>query len=223
MIQCKGGESFYRSAEQFGNVIGTYTEYESVFAKFPWQEVLARNGSVTRKSAWFTENDCTCHYSYAKWPKGGWAPQQYNDLLVKLARQTEQLLGLDTGYLNSCNANLYSLPSHDLYWHSDDEKLFREAEAPKDKRKVLIVSLSFGATRTFRMRAKMHGDESIVEVELKDGDIITMEDLFQDNFQHTIALGKNRSTATSSSATSTRISLTFRRILRHHNSCLTLH
>jgi alkylated DNA repair dioxygenase AlkB len=66
-----------------------------------------------------------------------------------MTRNLEQFLGLEAETLNSLNANKYSQPKHDLQWHSDNEKLFRASEFDRD---TLIVSVSFGATRTFSIR-----------------------------------------------------------------------
>ena len=142
----------------------------------------------------------------------------FNDFLTTLARKTEKLLGEEPGYYNSCNANLYTLPGHNLYWHADNEKIFREAEAPSEKRKVLIASISYGATRTFKIHKNLNKEES-VDIELKDGDVLTMEGLLQDNFEHTLAPAKTGDNSSSSSSSSTRINLTFRRLQRHHKDC----
>jgi alkylated DNA repair dioxygenase AlkB len=64
----------------------------------------------------------------------------------------ELLLGLEAGTQNFLNANKYSQLKHDLQWHSDNEQLFRAREFDRD---TLIVSVSFGATRTFSIRNKL--------------------------------------------------------------------
>ena len=135
-----------------------------------------------------------------------------------MARKLEEILGSPSPYFNSCNANAYTMPNHDLYFHYDNESLFREADSPSAKRSVLIGSVSFGEPRDFAIRRSYSGDAPL-HVTLCDGDILTMEGLFQDNFQHALLPRKTKDNQASSSTTmNARFNLTFRRIQRHNCS-----
>ena len=136
-----------------------------------------------------------------------------------MADQLEGMLQAEKGYSNSCNANLYECPEHDLYWHSDDEPLFRTVDAPTSERNVLIVSVSLGSTRDFGIRQKLTGTETISP--LCDGDILTMEGLFQENYLHCVkkAGGSQSSSSSSTGSDNIRYNLTFRRIQRHKKDC----
>ena len=90
------------------------------------------------------------------------------------------LLGLDVSF-DSFNANLYGHSSQDLYWHSDDEDMLRLSELQRDTFKV---SVSFGASRMFSVRKEYTSQE--VPIELRDGDVLSMEGLFQDRFDHIV-------------------------------------
>ena len=214
------GKCYHRSAKEHGHIFGTGAAILPRLEKLPWKEVQSQKGIVTRKSAWFTDKGCTCNYSYGKWPKNGWVSTPFNDLLSEMAKKLEELFGFQQGYFNSCNGNCYTLPNHDLYWHADNEPMFREADAPKDKREVFIASVSFGASRKFKIQSNFT-DEPPAEVDLQDGDILTMEEYMQDWYRHAIAPGAKQSSASSSSSSSnnTRYNFTFRHIKRHHKDC----
>jgi len=115
------------------------------------------------------------------------------------------------------------MANHDLTFHADNEPMFREADAPSSKRVVLIASVSFGQTRTFSIRRLYAGDRNI-EVDLSDGDVITMEGLMQDNYHHSVSAAKKVASSLAPSSSSAenpnvRYNLTFRRVMRHIPSC----
>ena len=67
---------------------------------------------------------------------------------------------------------------------------------------------------------KQYGREKPLEVDLADGDIITMEDLMQDNYQHSIAPGRGiRRSSRARVDANFRSNLTFRKIKRDHKDC----
>jgi alkylated DNA repair dioxygenase AlkB len=114
----------------------------------PWEEVLSQGGILTRHSLRLAPRDCICSYAYGR-TKQVYEPVNILSFLETMTRNLEQFLGLEAETLNSLNANKYSQPKHDLQWHSDNGKLFRASEFDRD---TLIVSVSFGATRTFSIR-----------------------------------------------------------------------
>jgi len=161
-----------------------------------------------------------CYYKYGKkHQEKYWQPNGYPDWLSEVSRKVEKMLELPPMHFNSCNANAYTMPNHDLTFHKDNEPLFREADAPTSKRSVMIASLSFGQTRKFSIRRLYSGDKPI-EIHLEDGDVVTMEGLMQDNFHHAIsAADPAQSTSASSTTPNVRYNLTFRCIKRHIKDC----
>ena len=222
MLSNKLGRCFYRSAAVNGADFGTLDKLATQLGKLPGEDVYSLGGILTRKSCWFTELGCTCPYKYGKKHKEKyWQHNKYPDWLSELSRSIEEKLGVPQFYYNSCNGNMYSMPSHDLFFHKDDEPMLREAEAPSAKRNVSIASISFGQTRKFLIRRIFSGDHPI-EVNLCDGDLLTMEGLMQDNYMHSVSATSETTSVASSSSTSSgnvRYNLTFRRIMRHSSSC----
>lgn len=220
MIENAGGKGFAKLLK--ANSVSSIANYQSHvlhFEALPWQESKSFSGNLTRKSCWFTCEGCSCPYQYGKGKRNIYVSEVMPAWMGILANQLEALLNLEKGYFNSCNANAYLAREHDLPWHCDDEYLFREADAPTSKRNVLIASISFGATRDFAIRQKLSGSE--MSYPLADGDILTMEGLFQDNYLHCVRkdTGSAQASSSSSGPDTTRYNLTFRRILRHHKEC----
>jgi alkylated DNA repair dioxygenase AlkB len=184
----------------------------------PWEEVTSSGGNVTRHSLWITPEDCVCPYKYGRQKDAAWQPIMTPIWLTVMSRDLENHLGLESGVLNSVNCNKYSNPKHDLYWHSDDEELFKATAFDKD---TLIVSLSFGATRTFALRKKMSAGQDDVEVNLKHGDILVMGGRTQCNFNHTLKpmTSAQMTAGTSSTVSTIRYNLTFRCLRKHTKEC----
>jgi len=90
-------------------------------------------------------------------------------------------------------------------WHADDEDLF---QATTDD--ALIISLSLGAPRIFEVRPK-DDPRRVTRMELRDGDICTMEGLMQKNYEHRIPPQRNVNQG--------RINLTWRWIRSHQRGC----
>ena len=193
--------------------------------KLPWSDVTTVKKIVTRQACWLVEGACTCSYKYGRQFKfTSQAHFRHNkapDFICRLARQIETELGLPEHWLNACNGNAYLCPNHELFLHKDDEKMFREAESPTSKRDVLICSLSYGAERNFIILQDFKDkDTQQIQIPSKDGDLITMERRFQDNYKHGIEKA-NTSIASADSAfpNTVRYNLTFRRIQKHAKGC----
>lgn len=187
----------------------------------PWEEVVSTGGILTRYSCWLTPNDCFCQYKYGKKTQV-FDPVPIPAFLEQMSRRLEDFLGLQSGILNSINANKYSQARHDLYWHCDNERLFRASEFDRD---TLIVSVSFGDTRTFSIRHKMTQDpKDEMDILLKHGDIVVMAGTMQDNYLHTIRPPNAAQLAQASSASGClRYNLTFRFLRRHTDECKKTH
>ena len=88
---------------------------------------------------------------------------------------------------------------------------------------MFIASASFGQKRKFSIRRLYSGGDRI-EVNLSDGDVITMEGLIQDNYHHSVSAAKKVASSLAPSSSSAenpnvRYNLTFRRVMRHIPSC----
>merc|ERR1719263_979055 len=91
---------------------------------------------------------------------------------------------------NSCNLNLYEDGGMSVGWHTDDERLFNGKFQD-----IRIISLSLGASRKFELRLNWP-DESkrerkFTNLVLGDGDICSMEGMFQKHFQHRVPREEN--------------------------------
>jgi alkylated DNA repair dioxygenase AlkB len=185
------------------------SDYYDELASVSWQEVKGKEG-VTRYSAWYVVDGCSCSYSYGRFGSS-WQANNFPQWLVTLTCLVASIVGVCPSSLNSANLNKYGADSHNLYWHSDDEKLFRESEM---KRNVDIFSLSFGASRTMAFRRKYH--DKVREVELCDGDLCAMLGRVQDFYQHCI---KPANEEQRQSPYNFRYNITWRMIKRHAKGC----
>ena len=198
---------------QFG--VFKFSEYQDRLALLPWKEVKDFKGKkVTRSSCWFTNEPCLCPYKYGRtfWDSNP-TPQWMKDMASSLCLAFE----LPDYSCNSCNANRYASDDEDLVWHADNEDMFRQTDFQRD---VFIISISFGATRVFRVRRNFAPDSTKVLV--RDGDCVSMEKRFQDKWQHSIAAGgvdTGQGASSSSSPGSLRFNLTFRLVKRHCPKC----
>ena len=110
---------------------------------------------------------------------------------------------------NSCNINKYRDGNDCAGWHCDDEPLFET-----DDGQISIVSLSLGASRVFQYREiKSHNYKlsQTKSIKLNNGDICTMEGLFQNNYQHRVPIDTN--------CYKPRFNLTWRWITTHNCNC----
>jgi len=113
---------------------------------------------------------------------------------------------------NSANINLYRDGRQGVGWHADDESLFcgKDSDCP-------VVSISLGATREFWIALKNGADPvtgSIVETDLCDGDILTMEGRMQRHCLHFVPKCNPREPIRHE-----RINITFRWVRAHRSRC----
>merc|ERR1719195_594032 len=104
---------------------------------------------------------------------------------------------------NSCVANFYEDGSNSVDWHADNEPVFEGLIHD-----CCIISLSLGATREFTMRQRRNKRVQRV-LELGDGDIMTMEGLFQKHWQHRVPAARP------GASVGPRFNLTWRTITAH--------
>ncbi len=124
-------------------------------------------------------------YSGLEWP-----PAPMPELLQGIQARVETLVGMP---FNSVLCNLYRDGSDCVGWHADDEAIFGGDP--------VVASLSFGATRTFKVRK--NDDHSVrQDFELRDGMLLVMGKGVQPGYKHSIPKTKKPVGA--------RINLTFR-------------
>ena len=98
--------------------------------------------------------------------------------------------------LNSVLCNYYKSENSKIGWHSDDERYIEP----------IIVSLSFGGTRTFLMQSRTNKDEKY-SYKLNSGDMIIMHGKCQSLYKHCI---KPLTKAEIAQGFKPRVNLTFR-------------
>lgn len=149
----------------------------TVFGKRHWQPRLA---------AVVGDEGVSYTYSGLTLPTGQWTP---------LLQQIKQDLEAASGHsFNSVLLNFYRDGQDSMGWHSDDEA----ALGPQP----VIASLSFGATREFKLKHKTRGELPTVRIDLSNGSLLLMAGATQRCWKH--AVDKSRT------ATGPRINLTFR-------------
>ena len=141
-----------------------------------------------RLTAWYGDANSTYSYSGLRLQPYPWTP-----LLADIKRDIEALTG---DRFNSVLLNLYRNEQDSVAWHSDDEAELGPVPA--------IVSLSLGATRTFKFRHKTSG--RMLSVELNAGSLLRMAGDTQRCWKHAVLKEK--------ASCGPRINLTFRHISR---------
>ncbi|CAE8639288.1 unnamed protein product [Polarella glacialis] len=166
-----------------------------------WMQALLEKGhwfslpGVPRKTAWYVSEECAdCPYRYSGLE---YTPVVFPDFMLEIREELCKLCGIPEGqYPNSCNVNVYQDGTSEVGWHSDDEVMFQGIAG--DTR---IISLSLGSARDFCWRLQ-GTTETVGSVSLGDGDVMTMEGLFQKHYKHSVPV--------SDKPCGKRINLTFR-------------
>ena len=147
-----------------------------------------------RLTAW--SGDVPYTYSRRLLETKSWHPQ-----LVELRRSLDALLrtlGISTPQgLNHCLLNYYRSGQDSMGWHRDNESELG--------RQPVIVSLSLGEPRRFRLRQKYDDTSAPLTFELGDGDLLIMYGPTQTYWEH--ALLKSRKDL------GPRMNLTFRSVV----------
>ena len=140
--------------------------------------------AMPRLTGWYGDPGAIYRYSRLLNVPAPWTPvlgALRDDLNVRLAAS-----------LNSCLVNLYRSGEHSMGWHADDEPELRDR----------IVSVSLGATRTFRLRPGTRGKS--LAIDLASGSLLTMTVESQRLWQHAVPKGL---------ASRARLNLTFRSVV----------
>lgn len=156
----------------------------------PWRsEQIVAYGKqlpIPRLTAWY--GDPGGSYTYSRIHN---TPLPWSDDLSELRRRVETAAN---HRFNGVLLNLYRDGSDSIAWHSDNEREFGD--------RPVIASLTFGATRKFRLRHKFRKDLDVVELPLEDGSLLLMAGDTQRCWEHEIRKSKT--------VTGPRINLTFR-------------
>ncbi len=140
-----------------------------------WQEhELAMYGKVRPVPRLLTMYGSEYNYSGVKHPA-----RPFPEVLEPLRLRIEELTKRS---FNSVLGNLYRDGSDSVSWHSDDD--YASGDQP------MVVSLTFGATRRFRIRPKINPNpgkpRNSFHFDLGHGDLLIMGDRAQIDFQHCI-------------------------------------
>jgi len=158
-----------------------------------WQQdritLYGKSTALPRLTAWYGEPGLAYTYSGIRMEPRAWSPA-----LGRVKARVEALCGQA---FTSVLLNQYRHGQDGMAWHSDDE--------PELGADPLIASVSFGATRRFRLRRKPHakGNRPLA-VDLGAGSCLVMSGRTQEFWEH--ALAKTRKPV------GPRVNLTFRQI-----------
>ena len=133
-------------------------------------------GKTPRWTQWLTRSGCSCPYAYGA---DVVLPQEFPAWVVDVMQEVMPKCGLESKdeWPDSCNVNWYDGGLHGCGWHRDDEVLFQGLNQG-----CLIISVSFGASRTFQVRRV--GESHRSRVLLDSGDVCTMEGMMQKYYEH---------------------------------------
>ncbi len=142
---------------------------------------------VPRLNAWYGDRDC----SYS-WSGIQMSPMEWTPALSSIRQRVIELAGEE---FNSVLANLYRDGSDKVDWHADDEQVLGLTP--------VIASVSFGASRKFRLRRK---DRSLkaTDIVLDSGDVLIMRGSTQQLWEHEVPRSKR--------VKEPRVNLTFRKV-----------
>jgi len=141
----------------------------------PWEALP----DVPRKVVWYVDEefmDCPYRYSGLEFQARPFPPW-----MKEIRKEVCALCGIPPDQLpNSCNMNVYEDNRGEVGWHSDDEAYFQGLLDD-----ATIISFSLGAPRPFCWR--MGGTtETLGCVPVGNGDIMTMEGMFQRHYKHCV-------------------------------------
>ena len=142
---------------------------------------------VPRLNAWYGDRNC----SYS-WSGIQMSPMEWTPTLSSIRERVIELAGEE---FNSVLANLYRDGSDKVDWHADDEQVLGLTP--------VIASVSFGASRKFRLRRK---DRSLTatDIVLDSGDVLVMRGPTQQLWEHQVPRSKM--------VTEPRVNLTCRKV-----------
>lgn len=166
---------------------------ERLIASLAWHTesiaMFGRDVAVPRLVCWYGDSGAVYRYSGVTHQPLPWTPE--------LADLRQGVQSATAAEFNSVLANLYRDGNDSMGWHADNE--------PELGKQPNIASLSFGATRTFRLQHRK--SKRIVTVPLASGDLLFMTGDTQKYWRHSVPKEPK--------IISPRVNLTFREIVRH--------
>jgi alkylated DNA repair dioxygenase AlkB len=149
--------------------------------------LFGRVHAVPRLTAWYGTPGATYTYSGLRMEAAAWLP-----VLLVIRERIERVSGTT---FNSVLLNLYRNESDSVSWHADDE--------PELGHDPVIGSVSFGASREFRMRHRRH--RSLKQaITLEHGSFLLMQGATQHHWVHQVPKSRR--------PCGERINLTFRSV-----------
>ena len=130
--------------------------------------LFGRHARVPRLTAWYGD----APYSYSGLTM---QPEPWTAQLLAIKVRTEQLSG---HRFNCVLLNRYRTGRDSMSWHSDDE--------PELGPNPAIASVSFGASRRFRLRHRTRKEEKFA-IELSHGSLLVMDQATQLHWQHSVS------------------------------------
>jgi alkylated DNA repair dioxygenase AlkB len=171
--------------------------FARLHAEIPWQQhrlkIFGREVDSPRLSCWIGDAQAVYTYSHTRFEPQPWTPalRELRDALSRICGEV----------YNSVLCNLYRDGHDAMGWHSDSEPELGDAP--------VIASLSFGATRRFRLRHKR--DPALrADIALESGSLLLMAGATQRNYRHDLPRTARE--------VGPRINLTFRRIVVARNA-----
>lgn len=164
------------------------------------QKVKGKLLPIPRKILYYGEKDYS--YSNVTHKATGQLPKEFKKVLSDISSRFSKIkLIRDENFekMNSCLINYYENENSSVAWHSDDEKEL----GPDNEKNILILSLSLGDKRDFKIRHKEKGID--FRIELDNGDLVVMYGNFQHEYEHCVPKAKCKKNL--------RVNLTYRVIL----------
>lgn len=144
---------------------------ERLLAEIDWRQdeawIMGRRVALPRLTAWY--GDAGYRYSGIDNPPQPWLP-----LLEELKAVAAAVA---SSSFNSVLLNFYRDGRDSMGWHSDDERSLGA--------EPVIASLSFGATRRFRLKHRQH-PELAIALDLPPGSCLIMAGALQHHWRHTL-------------------------------------
>jgi alkylated DNA repair dioxygenase AlkB len=142
-------------------------------ARIDWQQedivIFGERRRVPRLVAWHGDPGTAYTYSGAAHEPMPWTPA-----LLGIRHRVEEITGQ---HFNSVLLNLYRDGRDGMGWHADDE--------PELGREPAIASVSFGATRRFKLRHR-RSRSAASTLDLAHGDLLLMAGATQHHYVHAV-------------------------------------
>ena len=123
---------------------------------------------IPRLQAWYGESHTTYRYSSLTLE-----PLAFTQTLLEIKESVESA---SHHKFNCVLANLYRTGRDYAAWHSDDEVVLGDNPT--------IASVSFGATRKFRLKHKTDRGLAPIDLDLEQGSLLVMSGQTQRNYKH---------------------------------------